>query len=106
MEVVYTGPWQEISAVVALTLEEDIDVVGVSSLAADHLIVPKLMHALRAADLEHVRVVVGGIVPDEEELLLLDAGVSELFHPGSSRDEIVGAFHRLCVESRARRPEF
>lgn len=106
MEVVYTGPWQEISAVVALTLEEDIDVVGVSSLAADHLIVPKLMHALRAADLEHVRVVVGGIVPDEEELLLLDAGVSELFHPGSSRDEIVGAFHRLCAESRARRPEF
>jgi methylmalonyl-CoA mutase C-terminal domain/subunit len=105
MEVVYTGPWQEISAVVALTLEEDIDVVGISSLATDHLIVPQLMHALRAADLKHVRVVVGGIVPDEESPLLLEAGVSDIFHPGSSRDEIVQTFQRLCRESRAERPE-
>ena len=43
MEVIYTPPWQTIAAVVKLALEEDVDVVGISSLATDHLIVPKLM---------------------------------------------------------------
>ncbi|MDP7548778.1 MAG: cobalamin-dependent protein, partial [Alphaproteobacteria bacterium] len=42
MEVVYTGPWQEIPAVVNLAIQEDVDLIGVSSLATDHLIVPKL----------------------------------------------------------------
>ena len=65
MEVVYTPPWQEIPAVVKLALEEDVDVIGISSLATDHLIVPKLIAALREAGLGDVRVVVGGIVPDE-----------------------------------------
>src|ERR1039457_5600490 len=48
MEVVYTPPWQDIPAVVKLAMEEDVDVIGVSSLATDHLIVPKLMQALSA----------------------------------------------------------
>ena len=67
MEVIYTPPWQSIPAVVKLALEEDVDVVGISSLATDHLIVPKLMRALRDAGLGHMAVVVGGIVPDKEE---------------------------------------
>ena len=67
MEVIYTNPWQAIDAVVALALEEDVDVIGISSLATDHLLVPKLMVALDAGGLGHVRVVVGGIVPDEDE---------------------------------------
>ena len=75
MEVIYTPPWQSIAAVVKLALEEDVDVIGISSLATDHLIVPKLMTALRDAGLGNVRVVVGGIVPDNEEKLLLESGV-------------------------------
>ena len=46
MEVVYTGPWQEIAAVVKLALEEDVDVIGISSLATDHLLMPQVMAAL------------------------------------------------------------
>ncbi len=88
MEVVYTPPWQEINAVVKLALEEDVDVIGLSCLATDHLLVPKLMQALRDQGLAHIKVVVGGIVPDEDEALLLDAGVSRVFHPGSSLDDI------------------
>jgi methylmalonyl-CoA mutase C-terminal domain/subunit len=89
MEVIYTSPWQEIAAVVQLALQEDVDVIGISSLATDHLLVPKLTKALREADLGHVAVVVGGIVPDEDESMLLEAGVSRVFHPGSTRDEII-----------------
>ena len=88
MEVIYTPPWQEIAAVVKLALEEDVDVIGVSSLATDHLIVPKLMAALREAGLADVVVIVGGIVPDEDEQALLDAGVARVFHPGTPLDEI------------------
>ena len=88
MEVVYTPPWQEIPAVVKLALEEDVDVIGVSSLATDHLIVPKLMAALAEAGLQDVAVIVGGIVPDEDEQALLDAGVARVFHPGTPLEEI------------------
>ena len=90
-EVVYTPPWQEIPAVVNLALQEDVDVIGISSLATDHLIVPDLMDALRDAGLGHVAVVVGGIVPEPEVPALTEAGVREVFGPGSSRDDIVEA---------------
>ena len=60
MEVIYTAPWQKIEAVVKLAVEEDVDVIGVSSLATDHLLLPDLMAALGAAGLGHVRVVAGG----------------------------------------------
>jgi methylmalonyl-CoA mutase C-terminal domain/subunit len=88
MEVIYTPPWQSIDAVVKLAIEEDVDVIGISSLAADHRIVPKLMRALREADVGGVAVIVGGIVPDEDEAALLEAGVSRVFHPGASLDDI------------------
>ena len=101
MEVVYTGPWQEIPAVVELALQEDLDVIGVSSLATDHLLLPKLMAALGDAGLAHIKVVVGGIVPDEDEASLLAAGISKIFHPGSPREEIVSEISRLSADARA-----
>ncbi|MEO9066986.1 MAG: cobalamin-dependent protein [Caldimonas sp.] len=100
MEVIYTPPWQSIPAVVKLASEEDVDVVGISSLATDHLIVPKLMLALREAGLGHVRVVVGGIVPDNEETQLLACGVREVFHPGSTMDDITRRIRGYAEESR------
>jgi methylmalonyl-CoA mutase C-terminal domain/subunit len=101
MDVVYTGPWQQIPTVVKLALEEDVDVVGVSSLATDHLLLPKLVAALGEAGLGHVAVVVGGIVPPEDEPALRDAGVAQIFHPGTARDEIIGAVSRLAQAARA-----
>ncbi len=89
MEVIYTAPWQKISTVVKLVQEEDVDVIGLSSLATDHLLVPKLMDALREACYQHVKVVVGGIVPDADEAMLLDSGVSRVFHTGSGKEEVV-----------------
>ena len=100
MEVIYTPPWQSIEAVVTLTTQEDVDVVGLSSLATDHLIVPELMDALRAADMHHVRVVVGGIVPDSEHAALTDAGVSKILGPGTSRDEIVECVRACATAAR------
>jgi len=100
MEVIYTPPWQTIAAVVKLALEEDVDVVGISSLATDHLIVPKLMSALRDAGLGHMRVVVGGIVPDNEEAMLLQSGVRQVFHPGGTMDAITARIRAFALEAR------
>ena len=98
MEVLYTPPWQEISSVVKLAMEEDADVIGISSLATDHLIVPRLMQALREAGLGDVRVIVGGIVPAKDEALLLEAGVARVFHPGADFEDIVTTVRRLARE--------
>jgi methylmalonyl-CoA mutase C-terminal domain/subunit len=103
MEVVYTPPWQKIDAVVKLAMEEDVDVIGISSLATDHLIVPKLMAALGAAGLSDVVVIVGGIVPDADEQALLDAGVARVFHPGSPLDEISAYITEATARLRAAR---
>jgi len=100
MDVVYTPPWQDIQAVVRLAMDEDIDVLGVSSLATDHLLVPKLMKALAEAGLGHIRVIVGGIVPDEDEQNLINAGVSRVFHPGSSLEEIGRSVSELTHQAR------
>jgi methylmalonyl-CoA mutase C-terminal domain/subunit len=103
MEVVYTPPWQEIKTVVKLAVEEDVDVIGLSSLATDHLIVPKLMVALREAGLVDVAVIVGGIVPDDDERTLLDAGVARVFHPGSPLEDISAFVHDAARRVRAAR---
>jgi methylmalonyl-CoA mutase C-terminal domain/subunit len=103
MEVIYTPPWQQIDAVVKLATEEDVDVIGISSLATDHLIVPKLMDALRSAGLADVAVIVGGIVPDEDEKMLLDSGVARVFHPGATIAEIAAFIHELAPALRTRR---
>ncbi len=100
MEVIYTAPWQEVEAVVRLAIEEDVDVIGISSLASDHLLMPQLMAALRDAKLDDVRVVVGGIVPEADERALLDAGVSRVFHPGAAKDDIIETVARLSNEAR------
>jgi len=101
MEVVYTPPWQEIATVVKLALEEDVDVIGISSLASDHLLVPKLMVALREAGIGDIAVIVGGIVPPRDEKLLREAGVARVFHPGAALDDIVATVRDLTTKRRA-----
>jgi len=100
MEVIYTSPWQAVDAVVNLAIEEDVDVIGVSSLATDHHLIPKLMKALGDAKMEHVAVIVGGIIPPGDEKAMMDAGVAEIFHPGATREQIVDGVRGLAEQVR------
>ena len=65
--------------------------------------VPKLMRALREAGLADVTVMVGGIVPDEDEQMLLDAGVARVFHPGAALDDITAFVREAATRTRAAR---
>jgi len=105
MEVIYTPPWQEIESVVQLALQEDVDVIGISSLATDHLIIPELMKALKGADMGAVEVFVGGIIPEQERSMLMDAGIREVFGPGSQRGEIVDCAKQMAAEARVKKQQ-
>ena len=104
MEVIYTAPWQSLDAVCSVVIDEDVDVIGISTLATDHLLIPQLMDKLRAAGLDDVGVIVGGIVPDEEHAALIDAGVHAILGPGASPADIVTAATRAADATHATEP--
>ncbi|MGD9644495.1 MAG: cobalamin B12-binding domain-containing protein, partial [Pirellulales bacterium] len=89
MEVIYTGLWQSPEAVVRAVEDEDADVLGVSLLSgAHHVLMPRLVGLLKERGLEHVVVILGGIIPADDIAGLEQLGVSKVFTPGASLDEI------------------
>jgi methylmalonyl-CoA mutase C-terminal domain/subunit len=90
MEVIYTGLRQTPEMIVNAALQEDVQVIGLSILSGAHnAIVPRVMELLRANHMEDVKVVVGGIIPDEDAEALKKQGVAAVFQPGASLDAIV-----------------
>jgi len=90
MEVIYTGLRQTPEMIVNAALQEDVQVIGLSILSGAHnAIVPRVMQLLREHDMSDVRVIVGGIVPDEDAAALKQQGVAGVFQPGASLDAIV-----------------
>ncbi len=89
MEVIYTGLWQSTDDVIRAVEDEDADVLGVSLLSGAHLtLVPELMDRLRTEHLQNVKVVIGGIIPEVDVPKLKAMGVSQVFTPGASMQEI------------------
>ena len=81
-EVVYQGIRLTPEQIVAAAVEEDVDVVGLSILSGSHLeLVPLVLDGLRAAGLDDVPVVVGGIIPDDDADTLHGLGVAAVFTP-------------------------
>ena len=90
MEVIYTGLRQTPEMIVNAALQEDVQVIGLSILSGAHnAIVPRVMELLRANGMEDVKVIVGGIIPDEDAEELKKRGVAAVFQPGASLDAIV-----------------
>jgi methylmalonyl-CoA mutase C-terminal domain/subunit len=90
MEVIYTGLRQTPEMIVNAALQEDVQVIGLSILSGAHnAIVPRVMELLREHEMTDVKVIVGGIVPDEDAAELKRLGVAEVFQPGASLDSIV-----------------
>jgi methylmalonyl-CoA mutase C-terminal domain/subunit len=90
MEVIYTGLRQTPEMIVNAAMQEDVRVIGLSILSGAHnAIVPRVMELLRAQDMGDVKVVVGGIIPDEDAEELKRQGVAAVFQPGASLEAIV-----------------
>src|SRR5213082_1901625 len=92
MEVIYTGLRQTREMIVNAALQEDVQVIGLSILSGAHkAIVPRVMELLRQNGMDDVKVVVGGIIPDEDAAELKRKGVAAVFQPGASLEAIVNA---------------
>ncbi|MGD8997087.1 MAG: cobalamin B12-binding domain-containing protein [Anaerolineae bacterium] len=85
MEVIYTGLRQTPEMIVEAALQEDVDGLGLSILSGAHMtLVPRVLEGLRKTGLDHVKVFVGGIIPQEDEEALRKMGVAGVFGPGAS----------------------
>jgi methylmalonyl-CoA mutase, C-terminal domain len=89
-EVIYTGIYQRPEQVADAAIQEDVDVVAVSSLAGAHAtLIPQLIGLLHEQGADDVLVLVGGVIPEDDVPDLKAKGVAEVFGPGADLDEIV-----------------
>jgi methylmalonyl-CoA mutase, C-terminal domain len=90
MEVIYTGLHQTPEQIAETVIQEDADVVGLSILSGAHMtLVPRVLELLKAKQAEDVVVILGGTIPADDIPDLKQRGVSEIFTPGASTQEIV-----------------
>src|SRR5207248_642864 len=90
MEVIYTGLRQTPEMIVNAALQEDVQVIGLSILSGAHnAIVPRVLQLLQERGMSDVKLVVGGIIPDEDAVELKKQGVAAVFQPGASLEGIV-----------------
>ncbi len=92
MEVIYTGLRQTPEMIVEAALHEDVDVIGLSILSGAHMaLAPRILAQMRENDMADVPIFIGGIIPNEDVPQLLDMGVTGVFGPGTSTEEIIKA---------------
>lgn len=100
-EVVYTGLRQTPEQVVTAALQEDVDVIGLSVLSGAHMsLCPRIMELVKKETLDDVLVLVGGIIPDQDIPKLKALGVSEVFQPGTSTEDIIDYVRRNVGKSK------
>jgi methylmalonyl-CoA mutase C-terminal domain/subunit len=90
MEVVYTGLRQTPEQIVSAAVQEDVNVVGMSILSGAHgTLFPEVIKLLKEKGAGDILVVGGGIIPEEDVPALKEAGIAEIFGPGTPLEEVV-----------------
>jgi methylmalonyl-CoA mutase C-terminal domain/subunit len=90
MEVIYTGLHQTPEQIVETVIQEDAQAVGLSILSGAHMtLVPRVLELLKAKDAGDIVVIAGGTIPADDITELKKLGVSEVFTPGASTQEII-----------------
>lgn len=100
MEVVFTGLRSGCEQVVKAAVEEDVDVVGLSFLAGDHLVLaPKVIDGLRRKGLGGVMVLLGGVILKQDVPALEQMGVTRVFLPGTPPADIARFIESNVVQA-------
>jgi methylmalonyl-CoA mutase, C-terminal domain len=101
MEVIYTGLHQTPEMIVNAAVQEDVDAIGLSIMSGAHMtLFPAVIDLLRESKAQDIEVFGGGIIPDDDIPQLKKLGVSEIFTPGSSTQDIV-QWIRQHIQPRA-----
>ena len=99
MEVIYTGIRQTPEMIVQAALQEDVDIIGLSCLSGAHLeLFGDVMEGIKKKDMDKVRVVAGGIIPEEDIPALEKMGIKAVFGPGTKTSDIAETIKKLCIE--------
>ncbi len=102
MEVIYTGLRQTPEMIAEAALQEDVDVVGLSILSGAHMaLLPRILELLRANDLADVKVIIGGIVPDDDIQALKAMGVAAIYGPGANTSSIADDIRQMVQAARS-----
>jgi len=89
-EVVYSGLHQTPEEIVQAAIQEDVDMIGLSSLAGAHMyLFPRVVELLKEKGADDIVVCGGGIFPEEDIPQLKKAGIKEIFTPGTPLTEVV-----------------
>jgi methylmalonyl-CoA mutase C-terminal domain/subunit len=100
-EVIYTGIRRTAAEIAATAIQEDVDVVGLSSLSGAHLrLFPEVVAELKTRGGADIPVLGGGVIPDEDIELLLERGLNAIFTPGTPADTIIQSFTRASQQHR------
>jgi len=103
MEVIYTGLRQTPEMVVEAALQEDVDAIGLSILSGAHMpLMARIVELMTENEMNDVPVFLGGIVPDEDVPQLKEMGVTAVFGPGTSLDDVIAAFRQAIAARQAR----
>ena len=98
MDVVYTGLHRTPGEVVQAAVQEDVDVLGVSLLSGAHMtIIPEILEQLKETGAADIRVVVGGVMPDDDIDALKEMGVAEVLLQDTPPDAIVATLRRVVA---------
>jgi methylmalonyl-CoA mutase C-terminal domain/subunit len=90
MEVIYAGLRQTPEDIVESAIEEDVDLIGLSSLSGAHMaLFPRVLALLKKRKAADIPVFAGGIIPDEDARRLKKIGIRAIFGPGTSLEEII-----------------
>jgi methylmalonyl-CoA mutase, C-terminal domain len=96
MEVIYTGLRQTPEMIANASLQEDVDVVGLSILSGAHMtLVPRVLELMKANGQENTSVFIGGIIPEEDAALLKALGVKEVYGPGTPTTKVIDDIRNL-----------
>jgi methylmalonyl-CoA mutase C-terminal domain/subunit len=99
MEVIYTGLRQTPEMIAEAALQEDVDVVGLSILSGAHMaLAPRILDLLKANGQTHVKVFLGGIIPDEDLPRLKEMGVTGVYGPGANTEDIINDIRGALAE--------
>jgi methylmalonyl-CoA mutase C-terminal domain/subunit len=85
--------------IVEAALQEDVDVIGLSILSGAHMaLTPRIIELMKANGLDDVKLILGGIIPDEDIPALEKMGVNGIFGPGANMDKIVEHVRKVTRE--------
>ena len=88
-EVIYTGLHQTPEQIVSAAIQEDVDCIGLSILSGAHnTLLPRVCRLLEEKSAGDIKVFAGGVIPEDDIPGLKEAGVCEIFTPGTSTDDV------------------